>query len=281
MTARAGPDPLTAAIERGVPLLVLSPHLDDAALSAGGLLIHACGRTPVTVLTLFTEAPPPPYTLSARRYLRQVGAPDAQTLYRQRRAEDREALEPLGITCVHAGLTEAQFRLRPHRGKGSLWARVLPELAHLYPVYRLHVISGHVAPGDARTLRLARELVTRLAGGGLVLAPLGVGGHVDHVLARTAAAYSGAPVVYYSDFPYNLRQRADPDFLRRHHLASVSWPRELPAKAGLIRAYRTQAHALFPGGHIPLVPEAVFVPGGPGGPGAPGGHRDGGHGAGR
>lgn len=262
MTARARTDPLTSAIEQGVPLLVLSPHLDDAALSCGALLIHACGRTQVTVATLFTEAPPPPYTLSAWRYLHKVGAPDAQTLYRQRRAEDLAALEPLGITCVHAGLTEAQFRLRPHRETPSRWARLLPEFTHLYPVYRLQIISGHIAPDDAGTMRLAREFLIALAGRAVVLAPLGVGKHVDHVLARTAATYSGAPVIYYSDFPYNLSHPADPGFLRRHGLAELSWSRQLDAKAELIRAYRTQAHALFPGGQIPLVPEAFFFPGG-------------------
>lgn len=265
MKTRTRTDPLTSAVEQGIPLLVLSPHLDDAALSCGAMLIHASSRTQVTVATLFTEAPPPPYTLSARRYLRQVGAPDAQTLYSQRRAEDRAALEPLGITCTHAGLTEAQFRRRPHLGTPSVWARLLPELAHLYPVYRLHVISGHLTPDDAGTLRLALELVIRLAGRGLVLAPLGVGGHVDHVLVRTAAAYSGAPVVYYSDFPYNLRHPADPGFLQRHGLIEMNWSRQLRGKSGLIRAYRTQAHALFPGGRIPLVPETYFFPGVPAG----------------
>ena len=112
---------LTEAIEQGVPLVVLSPHLDDAVLSCGALMIHAAKRTPVTVVTLFTEAGPPPYTLSARRYLRQVGAEDAESLYRQRRAEDRAALEPMGITWVHAGLTEALYRRRPGSGSRAWW----------------------------------------------------------------------------------------------------------------------------------------------------------------
>lgn len=263
VAARPGTNPLTSAIERGVPLIVLSPHLDDAALSCGALLIHACGRTRVTVVTLFTEAPPPPYTLSARRYLHQVGAADARTLYRQRRAEDRAVLEPMGITCVHAGLTEAQFRLRPHPVARSRWARLLPELAHIYPVYRLNIISGRIAAADAHTLDEAGRLIRRLAGSGpgLALAPLGVGGHVDHVLVRTAAEGIGTGVVYYSDFPYNQRHPADPAFIRRNGLVEARWSRRLDAKAELVRAYRTQAHALFPGGRIPLVPEVFFLPG--------------------
>jgi hypothetical protein len=164
-------------------------------------MMHAAARTKVTVATLFTDAGPPPHTLSARRYLRQVGAADATALYRQRRAEDRGALAELGAGCVHAGLTDAQFRRRP--GTGSRWQRLLPELGHLYPVYRRHVVSGRIAAADTETLRSARELIRQLArqGPSLVLAPLGVGRHVDHILARTAAESSGMQVVYYRDFP--------------------------------------------------------------------------------
>jgi LmbE family N-acetylglucosaminyl deacetylase len=257
---------LTEAIEQGVPLVVLSPHLDDAALSCGALMIHASSRTTVTVATLFTEGGSPPFTLSARRLLHQMGAADAKTLYRKRRTEDRAALEPMGLTCRHAGLTEAQFRHRSVAGTRRRWAAMLPELAHIYPVYRVHVVSGRVAPADAGTLREAREFIQRIAGPppALVLAPLGVGGHVDHVLARTAAERSGTRIVYYSDFPYNQRHRADLAFVRRKGLVEARWPRLTEAKAELIRAYRTQAGALFPGGRIPLVPEVFFMPGDPG-----------------
>jgi len=257
---------LTEAIERGVPLVVLSPHLDDAVLSCGGLIAHACQHTRVTVVTLFTEGGPPPYTLSGRRHLHQVGAPDAETLYRQRRAEDRAALEPLGATCVHAGLTEAQFRRRPHLGRWSLLAGLLPELVHVYPVYRVHVTSGRIASADAGTVRDARDVVEQSTGLGpnLVLAPLGVGAHVDHVLVRTVAERSRVPIAYYSDFPYNQRHRPDDAFIRRNRLVETRWPQPIEAKADLIRAYRTQVGALFRGGVIPIVPEIFFFPDGPG-----------------
>ena len=252
------------AIEQGVPLIVLAPHLDDAALSCGALMIHAVRRTPVTVATLFTEGGRAPYTLSARRYLRQVGARGtAQMLYQQRRAEDCAALEPLGITCVHAGLTEALFRRRPDLGRWPLWARLIPEFAHTYPVYRLHITSGHIAAADAGLLHHVCDIIQRLGGSGpnLVLAPLAVGGHVDHVLVRNAAERSGAQVVYYSDFPYNQRDQACSAFIRRNGLIQTQWPGPAEAKAELIRAYRTQVQTLFPGGHIPLVPEDFFFPG--------------------
>jgi len=256
-----GVNPLARAIRGGVPLLVLSPHLDDAVLSCGALIASAAKQTAVTVVTLFTEAGPPPYTLSARRYLRQTGARDAAALYRERRAEDQAALESLGVGWAHAGLIEAQHRRRKMSpGHGTWWEAILPELVHTYPVYRLHVTSGRLAAADKGILRAAIAVVRRLAGrrSALVLAPLAVGDHVDHVLARVAAQRSGAPLIYYGDFPYNQRYVADEAFIRRNRLCEVHGPEPTQVKADLIRSYRTQAPALFPAGRIPLVPEVFY-----------------------
>ncbi len=263
-------DPLTGFVRTvvgsGVPILVLSPHLDDAVLSCGGLLGWAGRRAPVTVATLFTEASPPPYTLSARQYLKQTGAADAEELYAERRAEDRRVLELLDVRWRHAALVDGLFRRlpRPRPGAQRL-ARLLPEVAHVYPTYRLHLARGRVSPYDAETLRAVGETVDALLperSGGLLLAPLGVGGHADHVLVRTAAERSGRPVVYYSDFPYNQHAAADARFTGRHRLVARAWERGLDRKAELVRGYRTQADALFPGGRVPRVPEVYLLPGG-------------------
>jgi LmbE family N-acetylglucosaminyl deacetylase len=256
---------LAGLIDQGVPVIVLAPHLDDAVLSCGALMTYAVSRTAVTVVTFFTEGGLAPYTLSGRLYLRQVGAQDAKTAYLRRRAEDRAALEPLGIRCVHAGLTEALFRRRPaHQGRSRL-ACLLPELAHVYPSYRLHVTSGRVAAADVGTVREVRQIIDRVAGSGLnlVLAPLGVGGHVDHVLVRTAALSSGAPVAFYSDFPYNQRDSASHAFIYRHGLVETRWPESAEAKADLIRTYESQMWTLFRGADIPLTPEVFFSAGRP------------------
>jgi LmbE family N-acetylglucosaminyl deacetylase len=235
---------LAGLIEQGVPLTVLAPHLDDAVLSCGALITHAASRTAVTVATFFTEGGEGPYTMSARRYLRQVGERHAGALYQQRRAEDRAALEPLGITWVHAGLTEALFRRRPvSRSRSG----------------RAHVTSGRIAAADMGTLLAARAVIQRVTKSGphLVLAPLGVGGHVDHVLVRTAAENSGIRVVYYSDFPYNQRDSARG---APAGLVETRWP-VTEAKLELIRAYRSQLWSLFRGADIPVAPEVFFVGG--------------------
>jgi hypothetical protein len=226
---------------------------------------HARERTSVTVATFFTEAGAPPYTFSARCYLRQTGAHDAGRLYLARRAEDQAALEGAAISYFHAGLTEALFRRRARPllnwfpGSG----RLMPELSHIYPTYRLHIAGGRISPHDADTLHRILDAIYHLSlkSSTLFLAPLAVGGHVDHKLVRTAAELSRKPVAYYSDFPYNIRQSADPGFVQRNALVQATWSYDLASKPPLIRAYRTQVDALFPGGEIPLVPEVYMVPG--------------------
>ena len=229
---------LTESIERGVPLIVLAPHLDDAA-ACGAFMIHAASAYSVTVVTLFTEAGEAPYTLSARRYLHQVGARNAQVLYQERRAEDRQP-EPIGIKCVHAGLTEALFRRRPERGKRSSW-RVwcLNSRTHIRSTGSTSppAISLPLTPGRC-TMCATNSEADRIRPD-LVLAPLGVGGHVDHVLVRNAAERSGARVVYYSDFPYNQREPVYNEFIRCNDLVETrwsSWPRLRPSWSGLTGA---------------------------------------------
>lgn len=276
-------DPLTGFVRTvlgsGVPIIVLSPHLDDAVLSCGALLGWAGRRAPVTVATLFTEAAPPPYTLCARQYLRRTRARDAEELFADRREEDRRVLALLDVDWRHVGLVDGMFRRLPRaRRGGERLSRLLPELDHVYPTYRGHLSRGRVSAYDAETLRAVGEAVDALLPArsrGLVLAPLGVGGHADHVLVRTAAERSGRRIVYYSDFPYN--GTADDDgFADSRRLVARAWERGLDRKAELIRGYRTQAHALFPGGRIPRVPEVYLLPGaGPVGACPAGGHRPG------
>jgi LmbE family N-acetylglucosaminyl deacetylase len=254
---------LTEAMAGVSRLIVLSPHLDDAVLSCGALMHHARKDIPVTVVTFFTEGGAPPYTLSAQSYLRQTRADDAASLYRARRAEDQAALEGAAMNYLHAGLTEALFRrrTRPLLGRLPLAERLIPELSHVYPTYRLHVIRGHISPHDAGTLRCIADAINHLSPSSstLFLAPLAVGGHVDHVLVRTAAELSRARVAYYSDFPYNMRYRADASFVQRNALVQTAWSQDLAAKLALIRSYRTQVDALFPGGRIPVVPEVYLI----------------------
>jgi len=239
-------------------LAVISPHLDDAILSCGAFMAHLAGRCPVTVVTVFTAASPHRWSVSARRQMRSSGMSDPERFFEQRRAEDRTVLAELGATAVHLGLPDALFR-RVRAAPGGM-----PGTAGrpAYPVFRFDAARGRIAPADAG---LDAEVAGRLtavagvAGARLILAPLGVGRHVDHLIARAAARRLGQRVVYYSDFPYALGAAPDPGFVRRASLAPEPWLHGRAANAARIAGYQTQFRGLFPDGVVPTRPEAYWL----------------------
>jgi LmbE family N-acetylglucosaminyl deacetylase len=245
-------------------VLVLSPHLDDAALSCGGLLTTLPPGTAATVVTFFTTPGPSPVlmTRSARTFLRLSGfGGDVAELFEARRAEDLRALSP-HADVVHAGLTDAMFRRRAGAALLGPLARALPELVHVYPTYRFGVAAGRVARADRGCLEDVAGRVRRWvaqAGPCVVLAPLGIGGHVDHVLVRDAAcrAVPAERLGFYADYPYVLEADPDPAFVAARGLSRVGYAAAADRKRDLVREYVTQAAALYPAG-VPEVPDDLW-----------------------
>ncbi|MGW6175014.1 PIG-L deacetylase family protein [Arthrobacter sp. NPDC055138] len=249
----------------GKPWLFLSPHLDDAILSCGALIEAEAGRREVTVATIFTESAPPPHTRSARTFMRLAHVEDAAALFEARRAEDLAVLRKLGVKHLHLGATDAIYRRRtpPAAGPPGRLACFLPELVHTYPTYRFNIVRGRISRGDRRLMAQLRSTVEQLmeqTQAELIFCPLGVGGHVDHVVTRTLGTAFPERVVYYSDFPYNQSAEPEAAFLAEHLLEPWHWDEGLEAKERWIRQYDTQADALFPDGRIPAAPESYFAP---------------------
>lgn len=253
---------LDEVVTAGRGVLVLSAHLDDAVLSCGALLSGLAGRTPVTVVTVFTEAGPPPHTRAARAFLEQCAAGDAADLYARRQQEDVDVLTGLGVGRAHLGAPDALFRRREVPPPLARLGRVVPEVVHRYPTYRFDIARGRVSRGDRALVdRLAADVRTLAdrVDAALVLGPLGVGRHVDHLLTRALAERQGDRAVFYSDFPYDQCDLPDAGFLATRRLTPETWDRDLGAKRALIQGYRSQVGALFPHGDPPVVPETYFL----------------------
>ena len=237
--------------DTGAGVLVISPHLDDAVLSCGALLAHLAPRHLITVATVFTAAAPPPWSLPARRQLRELGGVDAEDFFAQRRAEDAGVLAGIGAAQAHLGFRDALFR----RGR----------LGPAYPTFRFDAARGRVASCDTG---LAAEVsarvseIARTGEAGLILAPLGVGRHVDHLITRRAAGELGMGVrtVYYSDFPYSLTAAPEAGFVRRAGLVPHAWLLGRAENASRIAGYRTQFAGLFRDGTVPTRPEIYWLP---------------------
>lgn len=255
--------------DAGSAVVVMSPHLDDAVLSCGALLAHLVPRHCVTVVTAFTAAAPPPWSLPARRHLRAIGTADGELLFGQRRAEDREVLAELGVVAVHLGLRDALFRRAgesasglPVPGRRPGWWRRRGRAGPAYPTYRFDAARGRVASCDAG---LPAEVsarvgeIARASQAQVVFAPLGIGRHVDHLIMRRAAQDLRLRTVYYSDFPYSQTAVPDAGFVRRAGLIPHPWLSGRAENANRIAGYRTQFAGLFPDGTVPTSPEIYWL----------------------
>lgn len=200
-------------------VVAVSPHLDDAVFSAGATLAAlAAGGARVTVVTAFTASIPAPTGFALACQTDKGLGPEVDYMA-MRRAEDIEALRRLGLPPpVHLAFPEA-----PHRGYDSAPA-----------------LFAGVHDGDAVAAGLARALAPHLEGADLLLAPLGLGGHVDHLLVR--AALRGRAVTSWHDLPYALRTPG-PAAAHTHPAAATHAAAKLDACA----AYATQLGFQFGG----------------------------------
>ncbi|HSM14659.1 MAG TPA: PIG-L family deacetylase [Thermoanaerobaculia bacterium] len=226
---------MSATSER-LDLIVVSPHLDDAVLSCGGRLAatsESGGRA--RVVTLFAGDDPVDPVNPLANELRRIWELEPGEVMAARRAEDLEACRRLGVEADQRTLLEALYRTN------SAGAPLYPTLRSLY---------GSLSPQDAASVeRIAVEL-RELPPTGLLLAPLGVGGHVDHLVVRHAAEASGREVAFYEEFPYSeWKWFAVARALGRKR----DWrPESMPLTAELLErkreailAYRSQVPAMF------------------------------------
>ncbi len=219
--------------------LYLSPHLDDVALSCGGQVFQRVRRGERVVVATLAAGDEPPEVVSglAATLFRAWGLHPGAVMVTRRR-EDEEACRILGAAPIHLDLAEAIHRLHPATGEP------------LYPT--LGRLFGRPDPVEAPLAdRLAARL-RELPAAARVFAPLGIGGHVDHRLTRTAAERTfGDRLAYYEDYPYAERPWARLRAARgRRGLAPEVLPLEeaaLAARIGAIGAYGSQIESLFGG----------------------------------
>ncbi len=171
--------------------LFVSPHLDDVAFSCGGLAALLADRGWHTVLaTVFTRSVVPATGFALACQL-DKGLPAEADYMALRRDEDLRAAAHLAVGAVHwLDLPEA-----PHRGYGSAPA-----------------LFGAVQANDGIATQLGHGLSTLAACAppDLVLAPQGLGNHVDHqqVIRAVQAVFPADRIAYYRDTPYAIRDPA-------------------------------------------------------------------------
>lgn len=173
--------------------LYLSPHFDDVVFSCGGQIYDRTRQGQRVVVVTICAAPPPgelsPFAASPHARWQASGRSEFD-----RAAEDRAALAVIGADSVHLDIGDCICRRSPT----GEWLYASEE-----------AIFGELS---AQEFSLVETIIGKLAAfqplaSGLeILAPFGIGGHVDHRLThrlgRQIEKGWGHRVRYYADYPY-------------------------------------------------------------------------------
>ena len=173
--------------------VAVSPHLDDAVFSCGGLLAALSDSGwRVVVATVFTGSVSAPTGFALACQLDKGLPPDVDYMA-LRRDEDRAAARVVGAEARWLRFLEA-----PHRGYHSA--------AALFG--GLHVADDVEGP-VARSLGAILDELSP----DLVLGPQAIGGHVDHlVTVRALERVERRATAWWQDFPYASRGAAAEPF---------------------------------------------------------------------
>lgn len=213
--------------------IIVSPHFDDAVLSCGGLIWEAArGGTPVEIWTICAgSAPQGPLSELAVRIHAEWETGNAQETVDLRRAEDQAAAARVGASARHFSIPDCIYRT--DSAGAFLYTDDVFDPPH---------------PADANLPEdIALGLASLLQADDLVICPLTVGHHVDHVITRAALERLGRPLTYYADIPYLLRS---PEELSAATRGLVAHPHAV-SRAGLsawqlgIASYTSQMSMLF------------------------------------
>jgi LmbE family N-acetylglucosaminyl deacetylase len=178
-------------------LLVIEPHMDDAALSVGGLLWRLREECEITLLTVAGQSNFTSYYYSDREYF------DVATVSSLRKAESELLMRLLGGRHTTLDLPEAPLRCKPGNWTRA-WYRAHRKLVDAYITHGAlereveawsNAIADVLASTDAEEIWL----------------PLGVGSHVDHELTRNSCLRALShmngidrqkAVFFYQEVPY-------------------------------------------------------------------------------
>jgi LmbE family N-acetylglucosaminyl deacetylase len=180
--------------------IYLSPHLDDAVYSCGGL-IHQQVRQGNCVEI---------WTIFAGQFRANKLSPFAEDIHQRwgtglqsvsaRRMEDELACAHLGASEYHFDFQDVIYRNKSHQDE--------MEVVGEKDLFRNYQVEDEALKESIReTLQATLEDQEEYQ----FCVPLSLGNHIDHQIVRHAAdaVHSMFPKLYYADFPYVVRSQAE------------------------------------------------------------------------
>lgn len=254
--------------EQQIPCVFVSPHLDDAALSNGGIISELAKIMPgkVYIISVFTHISPLPHTRHVNKFLEGSQFQNAHELFAARVEEDNIACKKLGATAIHLDFIDAGYRkrTRPHIVRQVI-GHFIPEALHMYPT-SFSIGRQYVGRGEQL---LMQNVKTELLG---VIGTIGpcvifspVGGkrnHVDHLITRQCCQQAFPKRVIYSlDYPYSLWSPPDKGFIQKSGLLPGIYGKRKEERREVIACYASQVKSCFEEGIVPAaadLPDEVY-----------------------
>ncbi len=170
--------------------IYISPHLDDAVLSAGGLIYEQTrSGIPVEIWTFMCGFPPEgELSPFAKALHEEWQTSSAEETIRIRRAEDKNAAGLVGATAVHFDFLDCIYR----RGKNGEW------------LYSDIYVPMHAGEAELPQ-RIADTISAGLQPDDVLVCQFAIGPHIDHLIVRNAVELIGRPLQYDADIPYVFR----------------------------------------------------------------------------
>ncbi|HAL15583.1 MAG TPA: hypothetical protein DCP32_02165 [Anaerolineaceae bacterium] len=176
--------------------IFLSPHLDDAALSCGGLIAERTRKgDPVEIWTICAGDPPPgPLPAFAQSLHKRWGTRRAAAA--TRRLEDQQSCQRLGAVARHFAIPDCIYRRIPLTGNPLISTN--EDLFQPFPDSQRSLVDS-----------LRDQLANALPLKAQIVCPLALGNHIDHQLVRRVAEQLDRPLLYYADYPYTVQASND------------------------------------------------------------------------
>ncbi len=210
--------------------IYFSPHIDDAALSCGGLIFQQSQAGETVQIWTLCAGDPPAGPLTPFAELLHDRWKLGREAAGQRRLEDLDSCARLCAFPRHFPMPDCIYRRSEVDG------------APLYPTEE--AIFARLHPEEeSQVSLLAARLALQLPPEVQLVSPLAVGNHVDHQFTRRALERLGRPLWYYPDFPYAEKESGFFD-----DLSQAGWrkqefplsPAALEAWGDAIAAHRSQ-----------------------------------------
>jgi LmbE family N-acetylglucosaminyl deacetylase len=169
--------------------IYLSPHLDDAIFSAGGGIHEQTQRgIPTEIWTIMSGCPNNIHlTDFAKGLHKQWGVNSAEESLKIRRLENERAARIVGAKTTYFDFIDSMYRCGPQGQSLYDSSFAQPHKSDLY-----------------LPEKIAKSISADLNEEDILVCPLAIGGHIDHVIVRKAAELLNRSLLYMADIPYLL-----------------------------------------------------------------------------